>query len=147
MARPGRNIEQALLRQLSVFQGSFDLSAATAVAGTVPIRTADLLAPDPAADPLAGCEVVVVATPAVEPALAAVAADCLGRLDREPIVVLNRTSPRQTEPSRWDGHARHVLPESRMGAQLALSGREPRGSLGRAISELADRCYFAATVR
>jgi predicted ATPase/DNA-binding SARP family transcriptional activator len=36
--------EQALLRQLSVFQGSFDLGAATAVAGTVPIRTADLLA-------------------------------------------------------------------------------------------------------
>jgi predicted ATPase/DNA-binding SARP family transcriptional activator len=36
--------EQLLLRQLSVFQGSFDLAAATAGAGTVPIRTADLLA-------------------------------------------------------------------------------------------------------
>jgi hypothetical protein len=27
-----------------------------------------------------------------------------------------------------------------MGAQLALGGREPRGELGRAIAELADRC-------
>jgi hypothetical protein len=85
-------------------------------------------------------EVVVVATPSVEPALAAVAADCLGRLDREPIVVLNRVSPRPAEPTGWDRQAGHVLPESRMGAQLALGGREPRGSLGRAVAELADRC-------
>jgi hypothetical protein len=27
-----------------------------------------------------------------------------------------------------------------MGAQLALGGREPRGELGRAVAELADRC-------
>jgi hypothetical protein len=85
-------------------------------------------------------EVVVVATPAVEPALAGVAADCLGRLDREPIVVLNRTPPPRAEPAAWAGRAAHVLPESRMGAQLALGGREPRGSLGRAIAALADRC-------
>ena len=32
------------------------------------------------------------------------------------------------------------LPDARMGAQLALSGREPRGDLGRAIAALADRC-------
>lgn len=85
-------------------------------------------------------EVVVVGTPSVEPALAAVAADCLGRLDREPIVVLNRASPRPAEPSGWAGRAAQVLPESRMGAQLALGGREPRGRLGRAVAELADRC-------
>ena len=36
--------------------------------------------------------------------------------------------------------AAHALPESRMGAQLALGGREPRGELGRAIAALADRC-------
>ncbi len=30
----------------------------------------------------------------------------------------------------------HVLPESRLGAQLALGGREARGGLGRAISAL-----------
>jgi hypothetical protein len=85
-------------------------------------------------------EVVVVATPSIEPALAGVAADCLGRLDREPIVVLNRASPRPAAPTGWAGRAAHVLPESRMGAQLALGGREPRGNLGRAIAGLADRC-------
>jgi hypothetical protein len=35
------------------------------------------------------------------------------------------------------------LPESRMGAQLALGGREPRGELGRAIAELANLCGVA----
>ena len=33
-----------------------------------------------------------------------------------------------------------LLPESRMGAHLALGGREARGELGRAIAVLADRC-------
>lgn len=103
-------------------------------------------------------EVVVVTTPAIEPALAGVAADYLATLDREAIVVLNRVRPSALasreataaqgsgraatpgEPSDWGGHAPHVLPESRMGAQLALGGREPRGALGRAIAALADRC-------
>jgi hypothetical protein len=34
---------------------------------------------------------------------------------------------------------RVVLPESRLGAQLALGGREARGGLGRAIVQLVDR--------
>jgi hypothetical protein len=57
-------------------------------------------------------------------------------LGHEPIVV--RTRVRET--SCGDDEGAHVLPESRMGAQLALGGREPRGELGRAIEELADRC-------
>jgi hypothetical protein len=76
-------------------------------------------------------EVLVVSGPSTEPALAAVAADCLARVGHDPIVVR-----RAREPSP----AAHVLPDSRMGAQLALGGREPRGELGRAIAELADRC-------
>jgi hypothetical protein len=103
-------------------------AGATAVGG-VPAALAD--------------EVIVVATPSTEPALAAVAADCLGRVDREPIVVLNRapSSPGSSaEPTGWAERAAHVLPDSRMGAQLAVGGREPRGALGRAIAELADRC-------
>ena len=32
------------------------------------------------------------------------------------------------------------VPEARLGAQLALGGREARGELGRAIAEVADRC-------
>ena len=36
-----------------------------------------------------------------------------------------------------------TLPESRMGAQLALGGRLARGELGRAIAALGDRCEAA----
>ena len=94
---------------------------------------------------LAG-RVVLVAAPAIEPALASVAADCLARLGHEPIVVLNRTPP-EDAPDRslpdWSLRAALGLPESRMGAQLALGGREPRGELGRAMAELADVCEAA----
>jgi hypothetical protein len=87
--------------------------------------------------------VIVVATAATQPALASVAADCLARLGHEPIVVLNRTpaeSAPDRPPSGWSTRTTHHLPDSRMGAQLALGGREPRGELGRAIAELADLC-------
>jgi hypothetical protein len=117
--------------------------------------------------------VIVVATPVVEPALASVAADCLGRLGHEPIVVLNRAAaadarvaeagagarvaeagaaarvaeagaaegPRPDDrASAWSARTVHRLPDSRMGAQLALGGREPRGALARAVAELADMC-------
>jgi hypothetical protein len=87
--------------------------------------------------------VVVVATASTEPALASVAAECLGRVGHEPIVVLNRASAAheaEISESGWSGRAAHRLPESRMGAQLALGGREARGELGRAMAELADLC-------
>jgi hypothetical protein len=105
--------------------------------------------------------VVVVAAPATEPALASVAVECLGRLGCEPVVVLNRTPARNAveaastwadrsparesdePPSAWAGRAALNLPESRMGAQLALGGRETRGELGRAVAELADLCEVA----
>jgi hypothetical protein len=111
---------------------------------------------------------IVVATPATEPALAAVAAHCLGRLGHDPIVVLNRAPPTGSRlaasdsaagpggeiggeagpsgldaadpASAWSNRAVHRLPDSRMGAQFALGGREARGELGRAIAELADIC-------
>ena len=85
-------------------------------------------------------EVVVVGGPATEPALAGVAADCLSRLGHEPIVVLNRSRRSRIEGSAWARREAHLLPDSRMGAQLALGGREPHGELGRAVAELADRC-------
>ena len=86
--------------------------------------------------------VILVATPAMEPALAGVAADCLRRLGHEPLVVLNRAPPAHAiDPALpdWSSRAAHPLPESRMGAQLAHGGREPRGELGKAIADLADR--------
>jgi hypothetical protein len=82
---------------------------------------------------LADC-VVLVAAPAVEPALTSVAAGCLARLGREPLVVLNR----RRVDNGWGGVAAVELPESRMAAQLALSGREARGELGRALTALVD---------
>jgi hypothetical protein len=83
--------------------------------------------------------VVLVATPAVEPALAPVAAGCIARLGQEPIVVLNRTASGEGRFGLERSHS-HALPHSRMGAQLAIGGREPRGELGRAVAELADVC-------
>lgn len=81
--------------------------------------------------------VVVVGGPSTEPALAGVAAQCLARLGHEPIVVRNRVrAPTTGGPA----HAAHFLPDSRMGSQLALGGREPRGELGQAIAELAECC-------
>jgi hypothetical protein len=129
--------------------------------------------------------VVLVATPATEPALATVAAECLSRLGQDPIIVLNRAHPGSDEPygladgvaqrpsggwspappeaagsaaasafaaapaatehaspaaDTWSSRNVHRLPDSRMGAQLAAGGREPRGQLGRAVEGLADLC-------
>jgi hypothetical protein len=104
---------------------------------------------------------VLVTTPAAEPALARVAADCLARVGPEPVIVLNRVTdarpvahqdgalPGPGSESNGQvagGHAHRdagrspiPLPDSRLGAQLALSGREPRGALGHAVVRLADR--------
>ena len=110
--------------------------------------TARLVAPlvlDAGATQLGGAaaavadEVVLVAAPATAPALARVAADCLGRIGHDPIVVVNRAPADDTARSAGAAAA-HPLPHSRMGAQLALGGREPRGELGRAIARLAERC-------
>lgn len=76
---------------------------------------------------------VLVAGARAEPALAPVAAACLARVGPEPIVVLNGA-----DHDGWHGRAALTLPRSRMGAQLALGGREPRGELGRAVARLAD---------
>jgi hypothetical protein len=73
---------------------------------------------------------VIVTTQAIEPALARVGAECVGRVGPTPVVVLNRAPHDQPEL--------FALPNSPMGARLALGGREARGALGRAIGELAD---------
>jgi len=75
---------------------------------------------------------VIVTTRDVEPALVRVATECVGRIGSPPVVVLNR--------SPHDQPGLFPLPNSPLGARLALGGREPRGELGRAIAELADMC-------
>jgi hypothetical protein len=79
---------------------------------------------------------LLVASPKVEPALASVARASLAEVGPDPLVVLNRAS----RPGAFEGRADLLIPDSRMGAQLAQAGREPRGQLGRAIADLADRC-------
>lgn len=75
---------------------------------------------------------VIVTRQDIEPALARVGAECVARMGPAPIVVLNRAP--HDQPGAF------ALPNSPMGARLALGGREARGELGRAIAELADLC-------
>jgi hypothetical protein len=79
--------------------------------------------------------IVLVGGSATEPALAAVLAESLCRIGPEPLVVLNRD---RDADERWEGRCALRLPDARMGAQLALAGREARGELGRAVARLAD---------
>lgn len=73
---------------------------------------------------------VIVTTRDVEPALARVASECVARAGPAPVVVLNRAP--HDQPGLF------ALPNSHLGARLALGGREARGELGRAIAGLAD---------
>lgn len=82
--------------------------------------------------------VLLVTTPSAEASLAQVAADCVRRGGGDPAIVVNRAQLAAPPP-----FPSSALPESRMGAQLALGGRLARGELGRAIAELADRCLEA----
>jgi hypothetical protein len=75
---------------------------------------------------------VIVTARSVEPALARVAVECVARVGPPPIVVLNRAP--------HDQMGALALPNSPVGARLALGGREARGELGRAIADLADMC-------
>lgn len=82
--------------------------------------------------------VVVVATPAIEPALAALVAESLGRVGPEPLIALTRADDDRLTPTAWSGRANLVLPESRPAARMALAGRGAAGSFGAEIAALAD---------
>jgi hypothetical protein len=112
------------------------------IGGADPLRLADTarhhapLVIDAGSDALGGApasvadRTVLVTTRDVEPTLATVAAECIARVGRPPIVVLNRAP--HDQPGLF------AIPSSPLGARLALGGREARGELGRAIAELAD---------
>ncbi|MFN2617880.1 MAG: hypothetical protein ABR581_12280 [Thermoleophilaceae bacterium] len=114
--------EPLTLADTARYHAPLVIDAGSTEVGGVPLAVADHL--------------LLVAGPRLEPALAAVTATCLARAGPEPLVVLNRAP--EEEP--WSGRAQLRLPDSRMGAQLALAGRAPRGALGYAVAELADRC-------
>jgi hypothetical protein len=73
---------------------------------------------------------IVVMKQEHEPALARVGAECIARVGPAPVVVLNRAP--------HDQSGAFALPNSTVGARLAMGGREARGELGRAIAELVD---------
>jgi hypothetical protein len=114
------------------------------VGGTDPLRLSDTArhhAPfviDAGSEALGGApasvadHAIIVTTQATEPALARVGVECVARVGPAPIVVLNRAP--HDQPGAF------ALPNSPLGARLALGGREARGELGRAIAELADLC-------
>lgn len=79
---------------------------------------------------------VLVATPSVEPALADVVAASLTRAGQVPAIVLNRA----VDLGPWSERDREVLAigDARLGARLALAGRDPTPGIARPIAELAD---------
>jgi hypothetical protein len=73
---------------------------------------------------------VIVTNEEIEPALARVGAECVARIGLPPVVVVNRAP--------HDQRGGFALPNSPMGARMALGGREARGELGRAVAALAN---------
>jgi hypothetical protein len=78
---------------------------------------------------------VLVAMPSVEPALADVVAASLTRSGRTPVIVLNRA----VDPGPcWAGRDALSIGEARLGARLALAGRDPTPGIARPIAEVAE---------
>ena len=148
-ARPGgiplaTHAATRLARLLEDVPGSFPRAVGRLclVGGADPLRLSDTarhhapLVIDAGSDALGGApasvadRTIIVTKQEVEPALARVGAECVARVGSPPVLVLNRAP--------HDQRGAFALPNSPMGARLALGGREARGELGRAIAELAD---------
>jgi hypothetical protein len=133
-----------LARVLSDVPGGFPRAVGRLclLGGADPLRLSDTarhhapLVIDAGSDALCGAaasvadRTVIVTKQEIEPALARVGADCVARVGAPPVVVLNRAP--------HDQRGAIALPNSPLGARLALGGREARGQLGRAIAALAD---------
>jgi hypothetical protein len=77
---------------------------------------------------------VLVAGPAVEPSLADLVAGSLTRDGAPPPIVLNRA----LDGAAWPDRDVLAIGEVRLGARLALAGRDPTPGLARPIARLAD---------
>jgi hypothetical protein len=77
---------------------------------------------------------VLVAAPSVEPSLADVVAASLTRDGVTPSIVLNRA----VDLGAWTGRDVLAVGEARLGARLALAGRDPTPGLARPMADLAD---------
>lgn len=128
--------------------GDGDPLALAPIAQTCPV-VVDVAHASPPAEGLGCADVVVlVASPAVEPALATAVEASLVVAGHRVEVVANRV---QAGDGDLDGAPPSVglgppltIAESRLAAQLALACREPRGPFAEPIAELADRCRAAA---
>ena len=80
--------------------------------------------------------IVLVASPGLAPALAAAVAETIAAVAEAPLVVVSKAP----DHGPWLVSADVLVPDSRVGARLALAGREPRGWLGKAVEQLADLC-------
>jgi hypothetical protein len=80
---------------------------------------------------------LLVASPDVEPALAQVAGEALARDGLPPLLVLNRAAE---DAEHWGDLPDVSVGEGRLGARLALAGRDPVGALRAAAAVLADAC-------
>jgi hypothetical protein len=127
--------------RLSLVESADPAAVLAAVAGRAPL-VVDVGDPEGSAAAAALADaVVLVGAPSIEPALAVVLAESLGRVGPEPLVVLARA---RGEADRWEGRFAIRLPESRMGAQAALAGRGRGGAFGSAMAGVADLVEAAA---
>jgi hypothetical protein len=83
---------------------------------------------------------VLVASPELAPALAAAVADTIAAAPAPaPAIVVNRAVDDTSDLA----HADVLVPDSRVGARMALAGRMARGPLRASIEQLADLCAAA----
>jgi hypothetical protein len=122
--------------RLCLVDGTDQATLCTVALGFAPV-VIDVATPAEAASAASLADhVVLVADPGTEPSLAAVIAESLAVVGPSPVIVVNRHG-RASE--RWKGEDHLGLPESRLAAQLAAAGREPRGPMGDVVADLVAR--------
>jgi hypothetical protein len=138
---PARRLARALPEHAASATGRLclldpDAAALRALAGSRPAPLVlDVRHGDPPESAVALADAtVLVASPAVEPALADVVAATLARADATPPVVLNRA----VELDAWSGRRPITIGDARLGARLALAGRDTTPGLARPIADLVD---------
>ena len=122
----------AMSGRLCLVETAADIAPTAAAARYLAPFVADWPYGTPAATAAAlDAPIVLVATPSIEPALAAAVAEAIPGAT----VVLNRDRALE----EWHGSAHAVVPEARLHARIALAGRPVSGRFGAAIAALAER--------
>lgn len=126
--------------RLCLVEGGDDGALADRVRSLAPL-VLDVGYRQPASVPVSLADhVALVASPAVEPALADVVGASLARIGPPPLVVLNRSEPSVDDPERWVGRADMEIGDAGAIARLATAGRVRGRTLGTGLAELGERC-------